>query len=235
MVAGEKGRSLVSGPVYELRAVVAHYGHHNNGHYICYRKHAASGPPPALDKEGGVEVKTEKQEEEVEVEEREAEAESERMEGSEEGSKEGDGEEAATWWRLSDESVRKVPEDVVMAQGNVFMLFYDCVDPTLVRTDEAEGEEGTGEMEAEADTEADTLVGEESADVSARGSEGSVDGEGSSADTLQGSVAGDAKRTDEVPGEDVGAVEGPGTIKGKGKAETACADADAPAAVGGDK
>lgn len=229
MVAGEKGRSLVSGPVYELRAVVAHYGHHNNGHYICYRKHAASGPPPALDEAEGAEVKTEKQEAEIEVEEREAEAESERMEGSEEGSEQGDGEEAATWWRLSDESVRKVPEDVVMAQGGVFMLFYDCVDPTLVRTDEeVEGEEGTGKVDAEADAEADTLVGEVSADVSAHGSEGSVDGEGSSAETLQRSVAGDAKRPDEAPREDVGVV-GPATSEGKAEG------ADAPVSVDGDK
>lgn len=111
MVAGENRQSLISGPIYELRAVVTHYGHHNNGHYICYRKHA-SGPPPTLDEPegkggGGVEVE--------------------------------EGAEEATWWRLSDESVRKVPEDVVMAQGGVFMLFYDCVDGKLVRTD-GEGE-----------------------------------------------------------------------------------------------
>ena len=27
-----------SGPVYQLRAVVTHYGRHENGHYICYRR-----------------------------------------------------------------------------------------------------------------------------------------------------------------------------------------------------
>lgn len=228
MVAGEKGRSLVSGPVYELRAVVTHYGHHNNGHYICYRRHTASGPPPTLDEaegaaggqegEEGAEVKTEGS---GEAEEGETEAED----------AEGEGEEAdgATWWRLSDESVRKVPEDVVMAQGGVFMLFYDCVDSTLVRTDgEGEGEEGTREAEAgpdtEADTEADTLVGEESADVSARDSaEGSVDGtEGDSAETLQGSVAEDgneyAKGAAREPGEHG---EGEETADEAGEAEVA--------------
>ncbi|KAL2111632.1 hypothetical protein VUR80DRAFT_9643 [Thermomyces stellatus] len=139
MVAGENKQSLISGPIYELRAVVTHYGHHNNGHYICYRKHAASGPPPALD-----EFK----------EEEDAEGEKEGVE------KEGE----ATWWRLSDESVRKVPEDVVMAQGGVFMLFYDCVDPRLVRTDgEIEGVGGRGEDE--------TLVGEGSVAPSLDGTE----------------------------------------------------------------
>ncbi|WPH01936.1 Hypothetical protein R9X50_00479000 [Acrodontium crateriforme] len=28
------------GPTYRLQAVVTHYGRHENGHYICYRKHA---------------------------------------------------------------------------------------------------------------------------------------------------------------------------------------------------
>ena len=234
MVAGEKGRSLVSGPMYELRAVVTHYGHHNNGHYICYRKHTASAPPPTLDEKDGVEVKTEKQEDDMQKEEKEAE-EAEQMEESEEGDEKDEG---ATWWRLSDESVRKVPEDVVMAQGGVFMLFYDCVDSTLVRTDEVEGEEGAKETEveadAEADTEADTLVGEESADVSARGSEGSVDGtEGDSADTLQGSVAGDMKDVEDIPEDNVEAEKGPGS--GEAEVEADAADADTPLTVDGDK
>ncbi|KAI9711841.1 MAG: hypothetical protein M1820_001986 [Bogoriella megaspora] len=30
------------GAIYELRAVVTHYGHHENGHYICYRKQASA-------------------------------------------------------------------------------------------------------------------------------------------------------------------------------------------------
>jgi ubiquitin carboxyl-terminal hydrolase 1 len=29
------------GPVYELRAVITHFGRHENGHYIAYRKHPA--------------------------------------------------------------------------------------------------------------------------------------------------------------------------------------------------
>ncbi len=48
MVAGEKRPSLISGPMYELRAVITHFGHHNNGHYVCYRKHASAAPPPTL-------------------------------------------------------------------------------------------------------------------------------------------------------------------------------------------
>ena len=33
-------KSMVEGPVYGLRAVIVHQGHHENGHYITYRKYA---------------------------------------------------------------------------------------------------------------------------------------------------------------------------------------------------
>lgn len=42
MIASSMRRSRLCGPIYELRAVVTHYGHHENGHYICYRKHRAT-------------------------------------------------------------------------------------------------------------------------------------------------------------------------------------------------
>ncbi|TVY62854.1 Ubiquitin carboxyl-terminal hydrolase [Lachnellula suecica] len=52
MVASSRRPSRLRGPIYELRAVVTHYGRHENGHYICYRKH-----PPISDA-----VETEKNE-----------------------------------------------------------------------------------------------------------------------------------------------------------------------------
>jgi ubiquitin carboxyl-terminal hydrolase 1 len=39
MIAGTETQSKLRGPLYELRAVITHYGRHENGHYICYRKH----------------------------------------------------------------------------------------------------------------------------------------------------------------------------------------------------
>ncbi|KAH8668271.1 hypothetical protein BGZ60DRAFT_470176 [Tricladium varicosporioides] len=39
MVAGSEQPSRLRGPLYELRAVVTHFGRHENGHYVCYRKH----------------------------------------------------------------------------------------------------------------------------------------------------------------------------------------------------
>ncbi|KAI4247168.1 MAG: hypothetical protein L6R40_001511 [Gallowayella cf. fulva] len=74
--------------VYELRAALTHYGRHENGHYICYRKHE-----PVLEADG----------------------------------KTMESEGAATWWRFSDEDVSSVSEEDVLAQGDVFMLFYERV------------------------------------------------------------------------------------------------------------
>jgi ubiquitin carboxyl-terminal hydrolase 1 len=39
MIASSRTSSRIWGPMYELRAVVTHYGRHENGHYICYKKH----------------------------------------------------------------------------------------------------------------------------------------------------------------------------------------------------
>jgi ubiquitin carboxyl-terminal hydrolase 1 len=49
MIASSQRRSRTVGPFYELRAVVTHYGRHENGHYICYRKHPV---PQALSDKG---------------------------------------------------------------------------------------------------------------------------------------------------------------------------------------
>ncbi|CAD6577749.1 MAG: hypothetical protein ASARMPRED_008396 [Alectoria sarmentosa] len=78
---------LDSGKMYELRAVITHYGRHENGHYICYRRSPYSS----------------KREDNKDV--------------------------SGPWWRLSDEDVTQVDEDTVLAQGGVFMLFYEQVAP----------------------------------------------------------------------------------------------------------
>ena len=80
---------LESEAMYELRAVITHYGRHENGHYICYRKHR-------LPTKSNVEQK---------------------------------GEDAESWWRLSDGEVSEVSEDAVLAQDGVFMLFYEKTEP----------------------------------------------------------------------------------------------------------
>ncbi|ROW08960.1 hypothetical protein VMCG_02961 [Cytospora schulzeri] len=131
MVAGDAHPSRISGPIYELRAVVTHYGRHENGHYVCYRRHprrsmkvpgsskveGKSDQPPNL---AGDELANDVDD-----------INESRLD--EAITDEPYGEDAdAQWWRLSDETVTKVGEQDVLSQGGVFMLFYDCIDPNSV-------------------------------------------------------------------------------------------------------
>ncbi|TDZ40034.1 Ubiquitin carboxyl-terminal hydrolase 1 [Colletotrichum spinosum] len=111
MIAGDKRKSYITGPIYELRAIVTHYGRHENGHYVCYRKFPRHSPPANADASTAREApeQSELQDDGVEMD----------------------------WWRLSDESVRRVCEEELLDQHNVFMLFYDRVDPNIIPVSEA--------------------------------------------------------------------------------------------------
>ncbi|KAH8888688.1 cysteine proteinase [Thozetella sp. PMI_491] len=148
MVAGDRQASKISGPIYELRAVVTHQGRHENGHYVCYRSHPRnrpstkqdegssaaaekSNPPPQLAAEVHDHV-----DDVDDTPERSTEAD-EAKPAATSGLSE-DEVPAARWWRLSDQNVYQVDEETVLAQGGVFMLFYDCVDPNSVLCSEAD-------------------------------------------------------------------------------------------------
>lgn len=125
MVAGDSHPSRMSGPIYELRAVVTHYGRHDNGHYICYKKH------PRRSAHGSKGVKV------VDGADRSPSLEGEELSNGAGAVDEDleslhDEDVDSTWWRLSDETVSKVSEKDVLSQGGVFMLFYDCVDPNSI-------------------------------------------------------------------------------------------------------
>lgn len=85
--------------LYRLKAVVTHYGRHENGHYICYRQH-----PVRASIESNADTAV--------------------MEEAEQK----DCDSNLKWWRLSDEDVSPVSEQDVLAQGGVFMLFYERQD-----------------------------------------------------------------------------------------------------------
>jgi ubiquitin carboxyl-terminal hydrolase 1 len=146
MVAADRGPSRVTGPIYELRAVVTHYGHHENGHYVCYRKHPVSSPTIAPESEGAKEGLEHASAAEAaggdidSVPETGSASEGGETVGTADTKKAAQPIETepaqdaskAQWWRLSDEDVTPVDEQTVLAQGGVFMLFYDCVDPKSV-------------------------------------------------------------------------------------------------------
>ena len=100
---------------YRIKAVVTHYGRHENGHYICYRRHPVHLREEAIAEEDG--------------------------EASEEPQPQKQSEEK--WWRLSDEDVSSVSEDEVLAQGGVFMLFYERINESKCPVERARTEVGT--------------------------------------------------------------------------------------------
>lgn len=99
MTEGQGAHPSGRGTTYELKAVITHYGRHENGHYICYRRsyHSQS----AFDNDS---VKTE------------IEAPLNTTNDNE-------------WWRLSDDNVTPVSETEVLAQEGAFMLFYELTAP----------------------------------------------------------------------------------------------------------
>lgn len=144
--AGLMAKSMLPSPsersteVYGLRAVVTHHGRHENGHYICYRRHlisSPSAPSTYLEANEGEDIMS-------------LDGLNNDLEKEEEKAEPGEG-----WWQLSDESVRPVTQDIVLGQGEVFMLFYEKVEsdpaPSVVQISDAVGESGqikdsTGEV-----------------------------------------------------------------------------------------
>lgn len=91
MIHDQEAFSQMPTNLYDLQAVITHYGRHENGHYICYRK-VPRGRSSGYAGESTPLLEATEQ-----------------------------------WWRLSDENVSKVDEEEVLAQGGVFMLFYERV------------------------------------------------------------------------------------------------------------
>lgn len=151
MVAGDAHPSKISGPIYELRAVVTHYGRHENGHYVCYRKHPretaktakrtkvereANQPPNLMGDELSDSVASINDDQVDHAVTGAADLEEPYVEDT-----------GSDWWRLSDETVIKVSEQDVLSQGGVFMLFYDCIDPNSVLITSSETVEAEDQAE----------------------------------------------------------------------------------------
>ncbi|KAG6010413.1 hypothetical protein E4U43_008576 [Claviceps pusilla] len=188
MIAGDLNPSRLSGPIYELRAAVTHYGRHENGHYICYRRYPESVPfdedqkssasvaDAIIDYDGenvGQGERSEQGEGELEQElEQELELEQEEKEKEEEKKEEGDSARDPKtevqhpplrsnrgWWRLSDHNVSEVEEDVISSLGpGVFMLFYECVDPVVALQPEPGNTEDVGEDSSLASSESEATM-----------------------------------------------------------------------------
>lgn len=98
------GISQDVGPSYNLCAVVTHFGRHENGHYVCFRR------MPGRDKKKILAEETEAVSLEMDHDFHEL--------------------PEPTWWRISDEKVSAVSEREALAQEGAFMLFYEKSDDT---------------------------------------------------------------------------------------------------------
>ncbi|KAG6009375.1 hypothetical protein E4U21_002685 [Claviceps maximensis] len=146
MIAGDLNPSRLAGPIYELRAAVTHYGRHENGHYICYRRYPETEVPFEEDAEP---VANETMGHDDDTKQLET--------GAEESGPARDHKPKTQqqppaprsnqgWWRLSDHNVSEVEEDVISSLGpGVFMLFYECVDPVVSLQPEPGNTEDVGE------------------------------------------------------------------------------------------
>ncbi|KAJ4326638.1 ubiquitin-specific protease ubp1 [Fusarium piperis] len=201
MIAGDLGASRLTGPIYELRAVVTHYGRHENGHYICYRKYPRHSPPTKVVDEASCEPG-----DQIEAEV------STKVQSKE------DGEPEMDWWRLSDHNVSMISEETVLSLSpGVFMLFYDCVDPTMVLTEdvtmqdvdevavtdtqtEQAGKESQGVESQTTNDKAEKCVGEEAALLRCEKGDAETETGGLNMDEDKGEV--EAEITSQKPAEE---------------------------------
>ncbi|KAI1115765.1 hypothetical protein F5Y14DRAFT_440293 [Nemania sp. NC0429] len=129
LVSGSLKPSKISGPIYELRAVITHQGRHENGHYVCYRKHPREADETRCDSNEADKPPVDDQDKQDQYVDPDSES--------------SNTDRDSKWWRISDETVWEVTEESVLAQGGVFMLFYDCVDPNSVLVSDIPGDNFT--------------------------------------------------------------------------------------------
>ena len=98
----DKKRLRAYGAQYTLRAVISHFGRHENGHYVCYRRYTNNQEKEKHRGNNHVPM-----------------AEEEKNDCANE------------WWRLSDDEVSPAEEVDVLNEGCVFMLFYESIEPDV--------------------------------------------------------------------------------------------------------
>lgn len=148
MIAGDLAESRLTGPIYELRAAVTHYGRHENGHYICYRKYPPLGPDGLDDTDDQV---ADAPDEAIDVLGDDTPEDSSAEVAEKTSSHHGD--RGSSWWRLSDHNVSQVNEETVMSLSpGVFMLFYECVDPSMILQSEVKNGAAESTMNGKLDT-----------------------------------------------------------------------------------
>ncbi|KJZ70740.1 hypothetical protein HIM_09873 [Hirsutella minnesotensis 3608] len=171
MIAGDLRPSRLTGPIYELRAVVTHAGRHENGHYICYRKY----PNRTRKSQNGVlsdaGTPTSKADDGIDDDE---------LTEKQDSPSETTNMSTTGWWRLSDHNVSRTDEGTILGLSpGVFMLFYECVDASMML-----------QSEVECSLDADQLLW--AAHILDKGANNAGDAAGNEAEEQSESNAGDA-------------------------------------------
>lgn len=127
MIAGDLRPSRLTGPIYELRAAVTHAGRHENGHYVCYRTYPNQVAVVSKDAPGSQGYEDTAMADESRGNEQEGESSDKSRTGR------------PGWWRLSNHNVSRVDEGTVLGLSHgVFMLFYECVDSSMMLQSDGE-------------------------------------------------------------------------------------------------
>ncbi|KAG6031790.1 hypothetical protein E4U40_006770 [Claviceps sp. LM458 group G5] len=176
MIAGDLNPSRLTGPIYELRAAVTHYGRHENGHYICYRRYPEAGAPSEDAAQASIpdEVTNDDDDDDDDDENSDNKKNESSPAQDQKPQVEAPSRSNRGWWRLSDHNVSEIEEESVLSLSpGVFMLFYECVDPTMSLQPEPDStEDGGGEDSSEASSASkDTMVHSEDSKCTAGRSE----------------------------------------------------------------
>ncbi|KAI5307515.1 hypothetical protein KEM55_008087, partial [Ascosphaera atra] len=104
---------------YELQAIICHYGRHDTGHYISFRKYPFEDedvPDEDVPDEEADEDNDDDADDVDDIDDNEDVNDDSRRQRRK-----------YRWFKISDERVIPVSEEFVLAQGSVFMLFYEAV------------------------------------------------------------------------------------------------------------
>ncbi|KAG5960193.1 hypothetical protein E4U58_004725 [Claviceps cyperi] len=162
MIAGDLNPSRLAGPIYELRAAVTHYGRHENGHYICYRRYPEADAPfedtttqASISDEVTYNNDDDDDDDNSDNKKKESSPAQDQKPQVQAPPRSNRG-----WWRLSDHNVSEIEEESVLSLSpGVFMLFYECVDPTMSLQPEPDStEDGGGDSSGVSSTSKDTMV-----------------------------------------------------------------------------
>ncbi|KAG5996889.1 hypothetical protein E4U52_005611 [Claviceps spartinae] len=171
MIAGDLNPSRLAGPIYELRAAVTHYGRHENGHYICYRRYPEADVPFEDTTQASIPDEATDNDDDDDDDDDNSDNKKKKSSPAQDHKPQVQTPPRSNrgWWRLSDHNVSEIEEESVLSLSpGVFMLFYECVDPTMSLQPEPDStEDSGGDSSGAGSASKDTMVHSEDSECTA--------------------------------------------------------------------